>query len=360
MRTRMQHVGLKMTAGCVVLLLLLAGQCQQPDDAGVGREADGTLQIGTMEATETVRRGVTPGERTLVIDAFRGSVLLQASTDPTASLTFTKRGRGGDAESAGGVLESIAITESGTSEAYTYEVAAEDANRATVDVRGTIPPQTPLRVEKDVGPVQIDSLTGPLTVRQAYGDVRIRGAAADTDVEIEAGDITVRFRRLLETASVKLRTQNGDITLALPPDASAQVTAETQAGVIRSQGLSFGAQSLAPLNAGFRYSAQMGDGAASIDLTTENGTITLEAGAAASDPSDPDTTAEPDTLAPPTTPVPADSLATDDAQQQPASPDTASPAPSGPEPADTARTEPAVPDTTPDDTTDAPVDTTDG
>jgi hypothetical protein len=313
-----------------------------------------------MEATETVRRGVTPGERTLVIDAFRGGVFLQASTDPTASLTFTKRGRGGDAESAGSVLESITITESGTSEAYTYEVAAEDANRATVDVRGAIPPQTPLRVEKDVGPVEIDSLTGPLTVRQAYGDVRIRGAAADTDVEIEAGDITVRFRRLLETASVKLRTQNGDITLALPPDASAQVTAETQAGVIRSQGLSFGAQSLAPLNAGFRYSAQLGDGEASVDLTTENGTITLEAGAAATDPSDPDTTAEPDTLAPPTTPVPADTPATGGPTDEPASSDTLGSEPADPEPSDTAGTEPARPDPTPADTTGAPADTTGG
>jgi hypothetical protein len=353
----MQHVGLKFTAGCAVLLLLLAGQCQQPDDAGVGREADGTLQIGTMEATETVRRGVTPGERTLVIDAFRGGVFLRASTDPSASLTFTKRGRGGDAESAGGVLESIAITESGTSEAYTYEVAAEDANRATVDVRGTIPPQTPLRVEKDVGPVEIDSLTGPLTVRQAYGDVDIRGAAGDTEVALESGDITVHLRRLPPTASVNLQTQNGNITLALPPDASARVAAETQAGVIRSQGLSFGAQSLAPLNAGFRYSAQLGDGEASVDLTTENGTVTLQA--ASTDPAA-DTTAPPDTLAPPTTPVPADSPATDGAQQQPASPDTLGPEPADPEPSDTAGTEPARPDPTPADTTGAPADTTGG
>jgi len=359
MRTRMQHVGMKLTAGWCLLLVLFAGTCQQPEDPGVGQEPDGTLQVGTMEATETVRRGVAPGDRTLVVDAFRGRVVLRASSDPSASLTFTKRGRGGDAESAGAALEAITITESGTADAYTYQVAAEDQNRATVDVRGTVPPQTPLRVEKDVGPVQLDSLTGPLTVRQAYGDVDIRGAATNTDVEIESGDVTVRFRRLPGTASVTLRTQNGDITIALPPDASAQLTAETQAGVIRSQGLTFGPESLVPVNAGFRYAAQLGDGAASIDATTRNGTITLQA--APPSPNAPaDTTAPPDTLAPPTTPVPADSPATDDVQQQPASPDTASPAPPGSDPADTARTEPAVRDTVPPDTTEAPPDTTDG
>lgn len=353
---------MKLTAGWCLLLVLFAGTCQQPEDPGVGQEADGTLQVGTMEATETVRRGVTPGDRTLVVDAFRGRVSLRASTDPSASLTFTKRGRGGDAESAGAALEAITITESGTADAYTYQIEAEDPNRATVDVRGTVPPQTPLRVEKDVGPVQLDSLTGPLTVRQAYGDVDIRGAATDTDVEIESGDVTVRFQRLPGAASVTLRTQNGDITLALPPDASAQLTAETQAGVIRSQGLTFGPESLVPVNAGFRYAAQLGDGAASIDATTSNGTITLQA-APASPNAPADTTAPPDTLAPPTTPVPADTPATDDATDAPASPDTLGNEPADPQPADTAQTEPTPPEPSPaepspDDTTDASADTT--
>ncbi len=337
-----------------LFVVLAAGQCQRPDEAGVGQEPDGTLQIGTMEATATVQRGVTPGDRQLVIDAFRGGVSLGASSDPTASLTFTKRGRGDDAASAGEVLESITITESGTAEAYTYEVAAEAQNRATVDVAGTIPPQTPLRVEKEVGPVQLDSLVGPITVRQDYGDVRIRGAASETEVTLEVGDITAHFQRIPATASVTLQAQNGDIILALPPEASARVTAETQAGVIRSQGLSFGAQSLVPMNAGFRYTAQLGDGESSINLTTDNGTITLQAAPTGPSTRAADTTASPDTLAPPTTPVPADTAAGDTATGN-APTDTAAPDTLAPSPADTAESEPAgsTPDTTRADTTQA-------
>ena len=348
------------------MVFLLAGRCQQPDDAGVGQEADGTLQIGTMEATEPVRRGVTPGDRTLVIDAFRGPVALRAADDPTASLVFTKRGRCGDATTAGSALDAITITESGTADAYTYTVSTGTPDRAAVQVDGTVPPQTPLRVAKDVGPVMIDSLTGPLTVQQDYGPVTIRGAAAETEVTLESGDIRVHFRRLSPQASVTLRTQNGDIDLGLPADASAQLTAETQAGVIRTQGLSFGTQTLASVNAGYRYSAQLGDGETTVDLTTENGTITLRAVPSSPDAA-PNPPADPDTLAPARTPVPADSPALDSAQQQPASPDTLSPAPSGPEPADTARTDaadrdPVPPDTSeaPPDTNEAPADTTDG
>jgi hypothetical protein len=123
------------------------------------------------------------------------------------------------------------------------------------------------------------------------------------------------------------------------------------------QGLTFAQERLTPVDAGARYTAQLGGGDAVVELRTENGIVTLQA--ASADPAD-DTTAPPDTLAPPTRPVPADSPATDGAQQQPASPGTLGPEPADPEPVDTAGTAPARPDPTPADTTGAPADTTDG
>jgi hypothetical protein len=65
------------------------------------------------------------------------------------------------------------------------------------------------------------------------------------------------------------------LTLAVPDGASAQVVAETQAGSINVQDLQFESRRLEPQGAGARFEAQLGAGNTTVDLRTQNGTITL-------------------------------------------------------------------------------------
>lgn len=329
---------------------LVAVGCQRPGDTEVGQTADGTVRLGPEVVTDTVRRAVAPGERRLVLDGFTGDVDLRGGEATTAELVFVKRGRGDDIDAAGDALAGVTVTESGTQEAYTFEMDADASDRAAVDVSGTVPRGTTLRIDHASGAVRLSGLTGAIDVQHQYGPVTIDGAAGPVDVAIQTGDVTVRFDAVPRTASVSLRTANGDVRLGLPGAASVQVDAETNAGAVRTQGLTFGPQRLTPLNAGARYTAQMGAGDAVVEIRTENGTITLEA---VSDPA--------------TTPAaPADTARVDTAQVAPdarpeATPDTTAPDTIAPEPTapeatapETTAPEATAPETTGSDPSDAP------
>ena len=264
----------------MVALMLGGGlvACEQPSTSDVSQTEEGVLRLGSVAAVDTVTRAVAPSGRPLVIDGFRGSVALTGTGASTAELKFVKRGRGKDAETARGVLQDVTLTESGTQDAYTYALETDGGAYATVDVTGTVPRATVLRVEKSKGPVSLTGIDGPLTVKHEHGPVTIREAADSVTVEVRTGDVTAHFAALPTDAAVSLRTQNGDVTLRLPPDASAQIEAETDAGAIRSQGLSLTDQHFTPRNAGGQYSAQLEPGEATVDLRTKNGNILMTAG----------------------------------------------------------------------------------
>lgn len=308
-----------------VVILALVGACEQPSTSDVSQTEEGVLRLGSVEAVDTVARAVSPSGRPLVLDGFRGSVDLRGAEEQTADLQFVRRGRGKDAETARGVLEDVTITESGTQTAYTYTLEAEGGANATVDVSGTVPVGTELEVEKSTGAVSLTGIDGPLTVKHEHGPVSIRKAADSVTVEIRTGDVTAHFTTLPADAAVSLRTQNGDVTLRVPSDASAQIEAETDVGVIRSQGLSMTEQHFTPRNAGGQYSAQLEPGEATVDLRTKNGTILIAA--ADSVPSDTTMTPPGDTMQGPAgAPVP--SVPTTDTTVAPeASTDTASVSP---------------------------------
>lgn len=286
------------------MLVGFLGACEQPSTSDVSQTEEGVLRLGSVAAVDTVARAVAPSGRPLVIDGFRGSVALTGTAQPTADLQFVKRGRGKDAETARGVLQDVTITESGTQDAYTYTLETDGGAYATVDVTGTVPRATVLRVEKSSGPVRLAGIDGPLTVKHEHGPVTIREAADSVTVEIRTGDVTAHFAALPSDAAVSLRTENGDVTLRVPPDASAQINAETDAGEIRSQGLSLTDQHFTPRDAGGQYSAQLEPGEASVDLRTKNGNVLIAAADSlpadtAMTPQDDSAPAMPDRPAPP-------------------------------------------------------------
>lgn len=267
-----------------VLSLLLASvavgcltACEQPSTSDVDQTEEGVLRLGTVEAVDTMSRAVAPNDRPLVIDGFRGRVDLRGADQETAELRFVRRGRGEDAETARGVLEDVTISESGSQDAYTYSLETEGAAYSEVDVRGTVPRQSNLRVEQTSGPVFITGVKGALTVAHEHGPVTVRGAASSVDVEIRNGNLQAHFSSLPTDAEVRLRTENGDITLRLPPAASTQLSAQTDVGVIRTRGLALSEERYRPRDAGGRYTAQLGPGAASVELRTQNGSILIEA-----------------------------------------------------------------------------------
>lgn len=259
------------------LVAAVLGACQQPGTTDVDQTDDGVLRLGSVEAVDTVARAVAPNDRPLVIDGFRGRVDLRAAAQETAELRFVRRGRGEDAETARGVLEDVTVTESGSEENYTYTLETDGAAYAAVDVLGTVPRGASLRIERASGPVTIDGVRGGLTIRHEDGPVTLRGTGGPVDVEIQNGDLAVRAASLPADGAVRLRTSNGDVTVRVPPAASAQFSAETRVGALRTQGLALTDERFSPQGAGGRYEARLGAGATAVELRTENGSVLVAA-----------------------------------------------------------------------------------
>jgi hypothetical protein len=261
----------------------LVGGCEQPSTSDVNQTEEGVVRLGSVEAVDSVSRAVAPNDRPLVVDGFRGTVNLSGSDRETAQLTFVRRARAENAESARGILEDVTVEESGGEQTYTYTLDAGGETYALVDVSGTVPRQTPLRVKEMNGAVSISGMSEALTVTHQHGPITIREAASSVEVETKNGDVTVTMRDVPADATVTLRTKNGDVTLRLPSDASAQLKAETSAGIIRTQGLSPSGEQFMPEDAGGEYTARLGTGDASVTLHTENGSVLIQSIEAASD-----------------------------------------------------------------------------
>lgn len=259
-----------------VLSLGLLGACDQSGSSDVAQTDEGVLRLGAVEAVDTLTRTVAPNERPLILNGFRGTIQLRGEEGEAARLTFLQRGRGEDAEAARSVLDGISITESGTESSYTYTMDAEGETYAAVDVQGTVPRASSLRVERMSGPVDLVGVEGEITITHEYGSVDVREAVGPVEVDIENGDVRVDFRRMPASGNVSLRTSNGNIHLGLPTDASIELDARTNVGSIRTGGLTLMAERFTPLNAGARYSAQMGEGETSVELRTENGSLFIQ------------------------------------------------------------------------------------
>jgi len=153
----------------ILVLPGLLGACQQPSTTDVDQTEEGVVRLGSVEAVDTLARGVTPNDRPLVLDGFRGRVRLTGADQESADLRFVKRGRGDDAETARGVLEDVSIQESGTQDTYTYSLEAAAGAYAAVDVSGTVPRKTELRLEGSTGPVTVTGVQAPIRVAHDHG-----------------------------------------------------------------------------------------------------------------------------------------------------------------------------------------------
>jgi len=260
----------------IVLLLfaVLLGACRR-DTPTVHQTPSGQLVLGEAEVLDPLDRTVTPGGRALVFEGFNGTLDLTGSDAPEATLRFMRRARGSDDAEATETLEGVTVTESGDAAAYRFTMRAADPSLTAVDVRGSVPRGTTLRIRLATGTVAVRAVEGPIYVQIENGTVEVNGAAAPVDIRARNGTLDVGLTTLGDAAPVFVDTQNGSITLALPAAASAAVEATTLVGTVADEGLPFASRRLSPAGAGTKFTGQLGAGASRVVVQTRNGAITL-------------------------------------------------------------------------------------
>jgi hypothetical protein len=261
--------------GFVLMVVTLITGCR--DREAVTEDEDGRMVVGEVEVESQEERVVAPGDRELTIEGYNGLVELTGANVASATLQFTRRARGRNEAAARERLRNISIDEFGDGSTYRISVEAERPNVTSVDVRGEVPSNVPLRVLLTNGSVTISGLNAPVIVENQNGHVRIERSTSGIDISTRNGTLEASIATLPADAVIRLSTINGDVILELPQAADASIRASTQAGPIRAQGLEFAQRRLDPGAAGNRFSGQLGRGLASIELETQNGAVIMRA-----------------------------------------------------------------------------------
>ncbi len=127
-------------------------------------------------------------------------------------------------------------------------------------------------IESVNGTVRISGVYGKVKAETVNGGIEVEDASADVDLETVNGSIEARFTALTGDQDVEAESVNGKITLYLPESIDASVSAETVNGGIDADDYGLKADKGF---VGHDLRGDVGDGSASVKLSTVNGAIKL-------------------------------------------------------------------------------------
>ncbi len=182
------------------------------------------------------------------------------------SVVKTSSGAGGHPEDVGIAVE----RGEGTLSLRTlYPGQSEEPVR--VDYHLRVPRQVRLdRLQTVEGNITVRNLEGSVDARTLNGDIEQANIAGSVTARALNGTIAVSLRALPEASdTVQLETINGNLFLALPPDANADLKLDTVAGRIDSHY----ACSVSEVPGDHSRRTRLGHGGAQVNLRTVRGNI---------------------------------------------------------------------------------------
>jgi beta-lactamase regulating signal transducer with metallopeptidase domain len=121
------------------------------------------------------------------------------------------------------------------------------------------------------GDVKVNGAHGPVSASSTSGDVSATGLRGDSTLSSVSGDVRAEFDELDGAQAVKAESTAGEVTLVLPANASAHITAQTISGAIHScDGDHANSDS-----AGASVDTKTGKGSATVKLRAVSGDITI-------------------------------------------------------------------------------------
>ncbi len=150
-------------------------------------------------------------------------------------------------------------------------------NSGTVDYTLTVPKESRLdKINTVNGAVEIQGVSGDVGASSVNGSVKASGMAGQVDLSTVNGSVSARVGALKE--KVSLKSMNGSLALAVPPEANADVSASTVNGGISSD---FSLPIKKHIGTGSKVDGKLGSGGPTIRLSNVNGGIRITKGAAA-------------------------------------------------------------------------------
>ena len=145
-------------------------------------------------------------------------------------------------------------------------------NSTSVDYTLTVPKQTRLDGIRTVnGEIEIENVGGDVEASSVNGPVMARGLAGDVDLSTVNGSVKADFTDLKK--AVSLKSVNGGVSIAVPSEANADVSANTLNGGISSD---FALQAKKHFPVGQNLDGKLGTGGPTVKMSTINGGIHLD------------------------------------------------------------------------------------
>lgn len=246
-------------------LLLLATGCEEIASDDPIETHDDTFQVS--------------GETVVDVDSFNGSVTVTSTEDRSVRVQATLK-RADRME--------YSVTQFGSDiQVEARETSSSFANSPSVEIEITAPANAQLVIRTSNGSIRIDSFEAGAVLRTSNGRITVNGLSGTLEANssngnIEVTDFTGSATLVTSNGSIRLTgelvtgsendisTSNGSITIDLDDDASVVFEGVTSNGSVSSdlpiQVSSSGESHLEGI---------VGDGTATLDARTSNGSITL-------------------------------------------------------------------------------------
>jgi hypothetical protein len=140
-----------------------------------------------------------------------------------------------------------------------------DRRRVTIRMN----PRLPLDTDLQAGSLRIQGVRAPIRAEIQAGSTQIEGFSEPIDLDVQAGSVRASGR--LTQGQSRIRCQAGKVSVDLDPESSVKISAKTGLGRISLPGNAVYA------GIGDRtVTTQIGAGAASLDISSEMGSVQVE------------------------------------------------------------------------------------
>ncbi len=264
-------VGALLACAAVVMLGIACSDSGPTSPGGVSGNVSNTSFVAEASFSSDVP--VTNQSR-LTLRGINSNIAIRGGSDSDSVLiSGMRRVRSESPSDAQANLEllEVRVTEMGE-EIVVQTIQPEDSGGRSFEVDYTITPPQSLEVSVTNvnGGVAVDNISAAVTVVNVNGEVDLRNVSGGAAVELVNGQIDATAT-LPRAGTIELTLVNGNVELEIPRATSAELAATVSNGTITLSDLTLENRTETPTS----LRGTLGDGDATITLTTVNGTIRI-------------------------------------------------------------------------------------
>lgn len=189
------------------------------------------------EKTERLSASLAPGQ-TLYLKNNVGKITVTGADVSECNATAVITARAETAEDAQKLAEEVSIKPEPAGDKLYIRVEAPDSKpkcSINIEFNITVPKQTALQLEADVGEINIDNITNAIKAETDVGAVHCKEIAGNIDIQTDVGEVTVLYSETAPGAcNANVKTDIGKIDFTAPPNLSAQVDLVANLGSIET------------------------------------------------------------------------------------------------------------------------------